>query len=63
MSLLDNRRYKTFVNTLHYTLENRADLYVNEHQKIRHYHARSAEERRTKSLFFPLRGAYVNPAI
>ena len=27
-------------------LENGADLYVNEHQKIRHYRDRSAEERR-----------------
>ena len=50
------------MNTLHCTLENGADLYVNEHQKIRHYCTRSAEERRTKtkkkknakSLFFLL---------
>ena len=29
-----NRRYKTFVCTLHCALENEADLYVNECQKI-----------------------------
>ena len=29
-----NRRYKIFVSTLHCTLENGADLYVNERQKI-----------------------------
>ena len=45
------------MNTLHCALENGADLYVNERQKIRHYHARSAEERRkrrknAKSQFF-----------
>ena len=44
------------MNTLHCTLENGADLYVNEHQKIQHYRARSAEERRrkknVKSRFF-----------
>ena len=31
---------------LHCALENGADLYVNERYKIRHYHARSTEERR-----------------
>ena len=66
--------YKTFVSTLHCALENGADLYVNERQKIQHYHARSTEERRrrirrrrkkknAKSLFFTSRGAYVNYAI
>ena len=51
---------------LHCTLENGADLYVNEHQKIRHYRARSTEERRirrkkkAKSRFFTSSGAYVN---
>ena len=46
-------------------LENGADLYVNERQKIRHYRTRSAEERRrrrrknAKSRFFTSRGAYV----
>ena len=34
------------MSTLHCVLKNGADLYVNEHQKIRHYHARSIEERR-----------------
>ena len=34
------------MGTLHCTLENGADLYVNERQKIRHYRARSTEERR-----------------
>ena len=55
------------MGTLHCTLENGADLYVNELQKIRHYRARSTEERRfrrkkknAKSLFFTSRGAYVN---
>ena len=41
--------YKTFVSTLHCALEIGADLYVNEHQKIRHYRARSTEERRRKN--------------
>ena len=59
------------MGTLHCVLENGADLYVNERQKIQHYRARSTEERRrirrkkknAKSLFFTLRGAYVNCAI
>ena len=58
------------MNTLHCALENGADLYVNERQKIRHYRARSAEERRkktkkknAKSLFFTSLSAYVNCAI
>ena len=33
------------MGTLHCALENGADLHVNEHQKIRHYRARSTEER------------------
>ena len=51
--------------TLHCVLENGADLYVNEHQKIRHYRARSIEEQRRKkkkndkSRFFTSRGAHV----
>ena len=51
---------------LHCTLENGADLYVNECQKIRHYCARSTEERRrrkkknAKSRFFTSRGVYIN---
>ena len=50
----------------HCALENGADLHVNERQKIRHYRARSTEERRrrnkknAKSQFFTSRGAYVN---
>ena len=57
------------MGTLHCTLENGADLYVNERQKIRHYHTRSTEERRriirrkknnAISRFFTLRGAYEN---
>ena len=44
------RRYKTFVGTLHCSLENGADLYVNKRQKIRHYRARSTEERRRKKM-------------
>ena len=36
------------MSTLHCTLENGADLYVNERQKIQHYRARSAEERRRR---------------
>ena len=56
--------YKTFVGTLHCALENGADLYVNERQKIRHYRARSTEERRrrkknAKSRFFYSLGAYI----
>ena len=52
------------MNTLHCTLENGADLYVNECQNIRHYRARSVEERRirkknAKWRFFTLCGAYV----
>ena len=59
------------MGTLHCALENRADLYVNEHQKIRHYRARSTEERRNRRIrrrmpnrnFFTSRGAYINCAI
>ena len=44
------------MSTLHCTLENGADLYVNECQKIRDYRARFTEERRkmknAKSRFF-----------
>ena len=59
------------MGTLHCALENRADLYVNERQKIRHYRTRSTEERRRirrknnneKSRFFTSRGEYINCAI
>ena len=52
------------MGTLHCALENGADLYVNERQKIRHYRARSAEERRRRKrmpnrYFFTSRGAYI----
>ena len=43
------------MGTLHCALENGADLYVNERQKIRHYRARSTEERRrmpNRDLFY-----------
>ena len=56
--------------TSHCAVENGADLHVNERQKIRHYRARSTEERRirrrrrrkknAKSRFFTSRGGYVN---
>ena len=36
------------MSTLHCVLENGADLFVNERQKIRHYCARSTEERRRR---------------
>ena len=38
------------MGTLHCALENGADLYVNERQKIRHHRARSAEERRRRRM-------------
>ena len=44
------RIYETFVGTLHCMLENGADLYVNERQKMRHYRARSIEEKRSYAL-------------
>ena len=34
------------MSAMHCALENGADLYVNERQKVRHYRARSTEERR-----------------
>ena len=34
------------MSTMHCALENGADLYVNARQMIRHYRARSTEERR-----------------
>ena len=38
------------MSTLHCTLEYGADLYVNEHQKIRHDRARSTEERKRRRM-------------
>ena len=35
------------MGTLHCALENGSDLHVNERHKIRHYRARSTEERRS----------------
>ena len=61
--------YKTLVSTPHCVLENEVNLYVNESQKIRHYHGRSTEEKRRKrrkcqiAIFFTLLGVYVNRAI
>ena len=52
------------MSTLHCALENGLDLYVNELQKMRHYRARSTEERRmkkkknAKSRFFTSFSAY-----
>ena len=37
------------MGTLQCVIENGADLYVNERQKIRHYRARSTEERKTRN--------------
>ena len=49
------------MGALHCTLENGLDLYVNERQKIRHYRARSTEERRMPNhYFFTSCGAFVN---
>ena len=45
-SILTRSSYPLAVSTLHCMLENGADLHVNELQKIRHYRARSTEERR-----------------
>ena len=42
------------MGTLHCALENGADLYVNERQKIKHYRARSTEERRVPNRYFLL---------
>ena len=36
------------MSTLHCALENGADIYVNERQKIRQYRVRSTEERKKK---------------
>ena len=45
MSLLDKQSVQD-ICVLHCALENGADLYVNERQKIRQYRAMSTEERR-----------------
>ena len=60
MSLLDKQEVQDICG------HTGVDLYVNEHQTIRHFRARSTEERRSrrkknaKSRFFISRGAYVN---
>ena len=57
------------MSTLYCALENGANLYVNEHQKIRRYGISFTEERRrkkkknAKSRFFTSWGSYVNCAI
>ena len=72
MLLLDKQEVQDICGhtALHCTLENGADLYVNERQKIWHYRARSTEERRrrirrkkkknAKSRSFTSHGEYVN---
>ena len=53
------------MGTLHCVLGNGANIYVNERQKIRHYRARSADERRRRKKnvkncdFFTSRGVYI----
>ena len=71
-SIYTRSSYPEAVSTLHCALENGADLHVNERQKIRHYRARSTEERRirrrrrrkkkknAKARIFTSRSAYVN---
>ena len=70
-SIYTRSSYPEAVKTLHCTLENGADLHVNERQKIRQNRARSTEERRRRrrrirkknaksGFFFTSRGAYVN---
>ena len=44
-SIYTRSSYPEAVSTLHCALENGVDLRVNERQKIRHYRARSTEER------------------
>ena len=43
------------MSTLHCALENGADLYVIERQKIQHYRARSTEERANSRFFYFVR--------
>ena len=47
-SIWTRSSYPEAVSTLHYALENGADLHVNERQKIRYYRARCTEERRRR---------------
>ena len=70
-SIYTKSSYPEAVITLHYALENGADLHVNERQKIRHYRARSTEERRrrirkkknAKSRFFYFARRVHKPAL
>ena len=48
MSLLDKQEVQDICE--HTALENGADLYVNERQKIQYYPARYTEERRRKNV-------------
>ena len=43
-SIQTRSSYREAVSTLHCSLENGADLHVNERHKIRHYRGRSTEE-------------------
>ena len=47
-SISTKSSYRDLVGTLHCALKNGADLHVNELQKVRHYRARSTEERRIR---------------
>ena len=58
--------YREAVSTLHCALDNGADLHVNDCHKIRHYRARSTEERRRRIPnhdFFTSRGAYIRKLV
>ena len=48
MASLDKQEVKDVVGTLHCALENGADLYVNERQKLGDCPAKSTEERRRR---------------
>ena len=69
MSLLNKQEVQDICEHLLCALENGADLYVNDRQKIRHYRARPTEVRRRKkrkknaAIFFTSRGEYVYCAI
>ena len=50
MSLLDKQEVQDIVGKRNCALENEADLYVNERQKLRHYRVMSTEERRRRRI-------------
>ena len=52
MSLLDKQEIQDICEHTALHTRNGADLYVNERQKIRHYRARSTEERRRRTIFY-----------